>query len=159
MKSITANWFECKIRYEKMQEDGTQKNVTELYVVDALSFSEAEERITEEMSSYISGSFEVRDIKKASYSEVFFSENENADLWFKTRLDFITLDEKSGKEKRSGAYFLVHASSFTDAVKNIQDANNGSLADYLINSVAETKIMDVFQYKKKEIVDKPEYEQ
>ena len=69
MRSRSANWFECKIRYEKVMEDGLQKKVTENYVVDALSFSEAEERITEEMSSYISGEFDVADIKKASYGE------------------------------------------------------------------------------------------
>ena len=74
MRSRTAMWFECKIRYEKVTEDGLQKKVNENYVVDALSFSEAETRITEEMSSYISGEFEVADIKKAAYKEVFFTD-------------------------------------------------------------------------------------
>ena len=85
MRSRTANWFECKIRYEKIMEDGLQKKVTEVYTVDALSFSEAEERITEEMSAYISGEFEVADIKKAVYKEIFFSDEEMADKWYKTR--------------------------------------------------------------------------
>lgn len=159
MRNITANWFECKIRYEKMQDDGTQKNVTELYVVDALSFSEAEERITEEMSSYIRGAFEVKDIKKSAYSEIFFSDDSNADLWYKAKLDFITIDEKSGKEKRKGTNYLVHASSFSEAVNNIISVMKGTLIDYAVSSVIETKIMDVFEYKKKEIDDKPEYEQ
>lgn len=159
MKSINAIWFECKIRYEKMQEDGSQKNVTELYVVDALSFSEAEERITEEMSSYISGSFEVNDIRKASYGEVFFSEDSVADRWYKTKLEYIIIDEKSGKEKRSGVNYLVHAATLQGAVKNIEEAMGGSMQDYVIASIAETKIMDVFQYRKKESDDKPEYEE
>jgi len=159
MRSRTANWFECKIRYEKTQEDGTQKFVIEAYVVDALSFSEAEERITEEMSSYISGAFEVKDIRKASYGEIFFSDDNTADRWFKTKLEIIMLDEKSGKEKRSGVNYLVHAGTLQGAVKNIEKAMGGTLQDYSIASVAETKLMDVFEYKIKESDDKPEYEQ
>lgn len=158
MRSRTANWFECKIRYEKVQEDGTQKFVIEAYVVDALSFSEAEERITEEMSSYISGAFEVRDIRKAAYGEIFFSDDATADRWYKTRLEFIMLDEKSGKEKRSGVSYLVHASTLQGAVKNIEEAMKGTLQDYSITSVAETKLMDVFEYMKKVVDDKPEYQ-
>lgn len=159
MRSRTANWFECKIRYEKTQEDGTQKFVIEAYVVDALSFSEAEERITEEMSSYISGAFEVKDIRKASYGEIFFSEDATADRWYKTKLEFIMLDEKSGKEKRSGVNYLVHAATLQGAVKNIEQAMGGTMQDYSIASVAETKLMDVFEYVAKVAAEKPEYEQ
>lgn len=99
MRSRTAEWFECKIRYEKTMEDGMQKKVTEAYTVDALSFTEAEQRIMEEMSSYISGEFEVADIKKAVYKEIFFSDEDMADRWYKAKLQFITIDEKSSKEK------------------------------------------------------------
>lgn len=79
MRTRTSTWFECKIRYDKMMEDGMQKKITELYVVDALSFTEAESSIIDEMSAYISGEFEVRDIKKAPYGEIFFSEDASAD--------------------------------------------------------------------------------
>ena len=75
MRSRTAQWFECKIKYEKVMEDGLQKQVVEQYAVDALSFAEAEQRITEEMSQYISGEFEVADVKKAAYKEVFFMQD------------------------------------------------------------------------------------
>ena len=98
MRSRTTTWFECKIRYEKTMEDGTQKKVTETYTVDALSFTEAEASIMEEMSSYISGEFEVRDIKKAAYGEIFFSDSPSADRWYKTKLQFITIDEKTEKD-------------------------------------------------------------
>ena len=98
MRSRTAEWFECKIRYEKTMEDGMQKKVTETYTVDALSFTEAEQRIMEEMSAYISGEFEVADIKKAAYKEIFFSDDDSADRWYKTKLQFITIDEKTDKE-------------------------------------------------------------
>ena len=149
MRSRTANWFECKIRYEKIMEDGLQKKVTEVYTVDALSFSEAEERITEEMSSYISGEFEVADIKKATYKEIFFSEEEMADKWYKTKLQFITIDEKTEKEKRSAVNYLVQAGSLHGAVKNIEEVMGGTMIDYVIASVAETSLMDVFEYQPK----------
>jgi hypothetical protein len=131
-------------------EDGLQKKVTENYVVDALSFSEAEERITEEMSSYISGEFDVADIKKAAYGEIFFSDDEMADKWYKAKLQFITYDEKTDKEKRSSVTYLVHAGSFNGAVKNIDEAMGGTMIDYVISSVAETTLMDVYEYKKAE---------
>ena len=146
MRSRTANWFECKIRYEKMMDDGLQKKVTEAYVVDALSFSEAEEKIIEEMSSYISGEFNVNDIKKASYGEIFFSDMDSADKWYKAKLQFITLDEKSGKEKRSTVNYLVQGGSFNDAVKNLDDVMGGTMIDYVITAVNETTLMDVFEH-------------
>ena len=148
MRSRTANWFECKIRYEKTIEDGTQKPVTESYIVDALSFSEAEERITEEISAYVSGSFDVKDIKKAAFGEIFFSYDSNADRWFKTKLQFIILDEKSGKEKKSSVNFLVQAGTFREALSNIEEGMKGTMQDYVISSINETTIMDVFEYKK-----------
>jgi len=125
-----------------------QKKVTETYVVDAMSFSEAEERIIEEMSSYISGEFNVTDIKKASYGEIFFSDEPTADRWYKTKLQFITIDEKTEKEKRSNVNYLVHAGSFNGAVKNIDEVMGKTMIDYVIASVAETTLMDVFEHEK-----------
>ena len=160
MRSRSANWFECRIKYEKIMEDGMQKAVIEAYTVDALSFTEAEQRIMEEMSSYISGAFEVKDIKKATYKEIFFSENDNDDRWYKAKLQFITIDEKTEKEKRSNVYYLVQAATFQGAVKNIDQVMGGTMIDYVIASLAETQLMDVFEYKKVETKnDKPEYEQ
>ena len=148
MRSRTAQWFECKIRYDKVMEDGLQKKVTEAYVVDALSFSEAEERIIEEMSSYISGEFDVADIKIASYKEIFFSDDDMADKWFKAKLQFITIDERTEKEKRSTVNYLVQAGSFGGALKNINEVMGGTMIDYVVASMAETTMMDVFEYKK-----------
>ena len=158
MRSRTANWFECRIAYEKIMEDGMQKKVKENYVVDALSFTEAEQRIMEEMSSYISGAFDVADIKKASYKEVFFSDEETADRWYKAKLQFITIDEKTEKEKRSNVNYLVQAGTLNGAVKNIDEVMGGTMIDYVIASVSETTLMDVFEYKKKELEQKPEFE-
>jgi hypothetical protein len=159
MRSRTDNWFECKIKYEKMQEDGTQKKVAEQYTVDALSFTEAEKRIMEEMSSYISGAFEVSDIKKASYKEVFFADLDSADKWYKTKVQFITIDEKTAKEKRSNVYYLVNAGSFKGAVDNVIEFMGQGTIDYSIAAINETAIMDVYEYGKTNYNDKPEYEE
>ena len=160
MRSRTAMWFECRIKYEKTMDDGLQKKVSETYVVDALSFTEAEQRIMEEMSSYISGEFEVADIKKAVYKEIFFSDAEMADRWYKTKLQFITIDEKTEKEKRSAVNYLVQAGTLNGAVKNIDEVMSGTMIDYVIASISESTLMDVFEYgKDKKEDEKPEFEQ
>ena len=159
MRSRTAIWFECKVRYEKMMEDGMPKKVVELYTVDALSFSKAEERIMEEMSSYVSGEIEIADLKIAPYKEIFFADSDLADKWYKTKLAFITIDEKTDKEKKTSVFYLVNAGNINSAIKNIDEVMGGTMIDYQTINVSETSIMDVFEYKKKEKEDKPEYEQ
>lgn len=146
MRSRTAEWFEIKISYEKTLDDGTQKRVKELYVVDALSFTEAERRITEEMASRVRGAFAVTDIKKAPYREIFFSDEATADRWFKAKLQFITIDENTEKEKRSNVYYLVQAATLQGAVKNVDSTMGTTMIDYVIASIAETVAMDVFEY-------------
>ena len=115
------------------------------------------------MSSYISGEFEVKDIKKAAYGEIFFSDSPSADRWYKTKLQFITIDDKTEKEKKSNVNYLVHGSTLPGAVKSIDEVMGGTMIDYVIASIAETQIMDVFEHnqmlKKPEVDDKPEYEQ
>ena len=139
-------------------EDGLQKKVTETYTIDALSFTEAEQRIMEEMSSYISGEFTIKDIKIAPYKEIFFSDEDMADRWYKTKLQFITIDEKTEKEKRTAVNYLVNAGTLHGAVKNIDEVMGGTMIDYVIASVAETTLMDVFEYGKESKDDKPEFE-
>ena len=163
MRSRTANWFETTVRYERQTEDAGQKKVNEVYVVDALSFGEAEEVITKEMEPYVTGEFEVKNITPASYGEIFFSENDSDDRWYKAKLSFITIDEKTAKEKRSTVNFLVQAATFNAAVKNIDDAMGKSVIDYVIANISETKIMDVYEHhaqskKEEEKNDKPEFE-
>ena len=146
MRSRTANWFICKIRYEKVMEDGLQKKVTEQYVVDALSFSEAEARITEEMSGYISGEFDVHEIDRCVFKEIFFSDGEMDDSWYKAKLHFITIDEKTDKEKKTVVNYLVQGATLEGARKNIDEVMGGTMIDYRIAGVNETNIMDVFEY-------------
>ena len=141
------SWFECKIRYEKTMENGMTKKITEPYIVDALSFTEAEARIIEEVTPFISGEYTVADIKRANFSEIMFADEEKADRWFKCKLSFITLDEKSGNEKKTSSNVLVQAADLRDAVKKLDVAMKGSMADYIISSMAETAIMDVYPYQ------------
>ena len=159
MRSRTAIWFECKVRYEKTMEDGMPKKVVEIYTVDALSFSEAEERIMEEMSSYVSGEIDIVDLKIAQYKEIFFADSDLADKWYKAKLAFISIDEKTDKEKKTSVFYLVNAGNINSAIKNIDEVMGGTMIDYQTLNVSETNIMDVFEYKKKEKDDKPEYEQ
>ncbi|MDR1121832.1 MAG: DUF4494 domain-containing protein [Dysgonamonadaceae bacterium] len=142
------NWFECKVSYDKMMENGIQKKVTEPYLVDALSFTEAEARIIEEIKPYISGEYTVADIKRARLNEIFF--NENGDRYYRAKVYFITLDEKSGAEKKSAANMLVQASTIQEAMTALEEGMKGTLADYVVASMAETSLMDVFPFAPKE---------
>ena len=144
-------WFECKVKYERTMDDGKVKKVNEPYLVDALSFTEAEERIIEERKHYMSGEFQVSDIKRARYAELFETDDESADRWFKVKLTFITLDEKTGAEKKTSQNVLVQAADFRDAVKRLDEGMKSSMMDYVISSVAESPLLDVYHY-----VPKPE---
>ena len=151
MRSVTATWFECTCQYEKTMENGLHKKVKETNVVDALSFTEAEARFIEEMLPYISGEFCVTAIKIAPYGEVFFNdEDESADRWYKVRLDFITISEKTEKEKRDKVTYLFQAGSFEQAKKSVVDVMDGTMMDYEIVEIKETKLFDVFKYGKTE---------
>lgn len=139
-------WFECKVKYVKTMENGLEKPVKEAYLVDAISFTEAEKRFIEEIRPFMSGEFEVSDIKRVNYSEVFFNTAESADKWFKCKLSFITLDEKSGAEKKSNSYALVQAADLREAIKHLDEQMKGTIMDYQIAQVTETMIMDVYPY-------------
>lgn len=138
--------FEVRVRYEKLMEDGKNKQVTEPYLVDALSFTEAEARIIEEMKPFISGEFKVKAVKQTNFAELFQSNEPQADTWYKAKLAFVTLDEKSGREKRTYSNVLVQAVDLRDSVKKLEEGMKGTIADYKIVSIAETKIMDVYLY-------------
>ena len=147
------NWCECNVSYEKMLENGMQKKVTEPYLVDALSFTEAESRIIEEIRPYITGEFTITDIKRARISELFF--NENGDRFYKIKVYFITLDEKSGAEKKTAAQMLAQACTLKEAISVLEEGMKGTLSDYVIASVAETALMDVFPFDASKIPSEP----
>ena len=138
--------YECGIRYERTMPNGMSKKVTELYLVDACSFAEAEGRITKEMEPYISGDFDVVTIKRTNYSEIVDGLS-TADKWFKAKLVFITVDEKSGKEKKTATHFIVSASDINTAHICVVEHMKGSVMEFEIATLDETKIMDIFRYK------------
>lgn len=162
MRSRTSTWFETKVKYQKTMEDGSEKVVSEAYVVDALSFTEAESAIIDEMSVYVSGELKVSGIGKAGYGEIFFSDVDDDDKWYKAKLQFITIDEKS--EKRSNVTYLVQAKSLARALRYIDEVMGKTMIDYDVIGLNETKLMDVFEHhvpneKKEEKNDVPEYEE
>lgn len=138
--------YECGVCYERTMENGMTKKVTELYLVDALSFAEAEGRITNEMEPYISGDFDVVTIKRTNISEIVEGLS-TADKWFKVKLMYITIDEKTGKEKKQAVHFIVRASDINNAHICVVEHMKGSVMDYEIATLDETKIMDLFRYK------------
>ncbi|MFT3995732.1 MAG: DUF4494 domain-containing protein [Dysgonomonas sp.] len=142
------NWFECIVSYEKTMENGIQKKVREKFLIDSLSFTEAEARITEEIKPYISGEFSIADIKRARLSELFF--NDNGDRFFKAKVMFITFDEKSNSEKQTSTQMLAQASNLREALQIVNKGMEGTLADYFISSLSETSIMDVFPYSEQD---------
>ena len=146
MRARTSTWYETRIKYQKMMEDGSEKVVNELYVVDAFSCTEAETSIIEEMSCYISGDSAVTSAKKTNYGEIFFSDLDDDDKWYKAKLQFITIDEKSYKEKRSNVTYLVQAKSLARALRYVDEVMGKTMIDYDIVGLNETKIFDVFEH-------------
>lgn len=144
MRSRTAVWYETTVRYERSK--GDENNIaTEAYAVDALSFAEAEQRITEEMEPYCSGEFDVKKIAIAPYAEVLFSEDEDDDKFFRATVAIITLDERTGKEKKNNVNYLVQAKNIETARRYVVDAFFNTAIEYEINRLVETKILDVFE--------------
>lgn len=142
-------WFLSSLKYEKVMENGKERKVTEKYLIDALSVTEAEARLIEEMSPFISGDFSIKAVVDTKYAEVVPSDNEADDTWFKCKLGYITLDEKTGAEKTTTTNMLVQAADLRQAVKNLDEHMKGTMADYRIESVSDSKIMDVYPYNSK----------
>lgn len=138
-------YIETKIRYDKVQENGAVKKVTEHFLVDALTFTEAEARITEEASQFVSGEFTVNAVKKSRIGEIFF--DDAGDRFYQVKAAFISINERTGAEKRSNNFFLVQAVNFQDALDNFNAGMRGTMADFEIVSIAETKILDVYRVK------------
>ncbi len=139
------NWFECKIKYDKTGEDGLIKQVTEAYLVDALSFTEAETRINAEMEPFISGEWVVANIKRVKIAELFDSQLPSADKWYRSKVNFVALDEDKGIEKKVPNTMYIKATDIKEALANLQEGMKGTMADFEIASIVETAIMDVFQ--------------
>lgn len=137
-------WFECKVKYQKVMSDGKEKMVSEPYLIDAVSFTDAESRIHKELEPYISGEFFVTNIKIANFSELV--PNENGDRWFKCKVAFISLDEEKGVERRSNTYMLVQANNVKEAYDTLEKALDDTISDFEIPAIQESPLMDVFTY-------------
>lgn len=143
---MAKDWFECKVRYDKTLETGLLKKVTESYLVDALSFTEAEERFLQEIEPMMSGEYSVSDIKRAKISELFESIDTTDDKWYKAKVAYIAYDEKKGVEKRTNQIMLIRAKDLRVAVQNLDKGMQGTMGDWDIISIAETPIMDIFKF-------------
>ena len=132
-----ANWFECKVRYDKMMENGVVKKVTEPYLVDALSFTEAESRIIEEQTPFISGDFSVSAVKRTKISEIFW--DDSADKWYLVKVAFVTIDEKTAVEKKTSTLILTAGNDLKGAYDNFMAGMEGTMADFEIQSIADRK--------------------
>lgn len=150
MRAKTAVFFESKVRREAVNEDGMQAKIQELYCVDAVSFTECEARVTDYMASFTQGEFEVLTETRAAYKEIFFSEDTSDDKFYKVKADFITIDERTEKQKRTKYVALVQAASVDGAKKNFDEAMKSTMVDYNILAISETAIMDVIEYVKKD---------
>lgn len=141
---MSATWYECKVKYKKTHDTGEQKITTDTYLLDAVSYTEAEARISEEIKAYTTEEFRIMNIKVANFSEVH--PFENSDRWFKAKVSLIALDEESGKEKKTNIYLLVQANDVKEAFENTTTAMAETMGDYTISSITESPILDVFPY-------------
>nr|WP_294935281.1 DUF4494 domain-containing protein [uncultured Flavobacterium sp.] len=139
-----AIWYECKVKYRKIDDTGVQKVITEPYLVDALSYTEAESRINEEMAAYVSEEFKITNIKVANYAEIH--PFENSDRWFKSKVSLLAYDEESGKERKTNFYLLVQANDVKEAYDNTITAMKNTMGEYTVPAISESPIMDVFPY-------------
>ena len=154
---MSTVWFECKVKYRKIDETGKQKVVAEPYLVDALSFTEAESRINAEMANFISEEFKVVNIKVANFSEIH--PFENSDRWFRSKVSLLAYDEESGKERRSNIYLLIQANNVKEAYENTEQVMQNTMGEYSIPAITESPIVDVFPFfsgEEEELLDQKE---
>ena len=141
-------WFECKVSYERQADSMGMKKISESYLVDALSFTEAEKRIIKEIRPFVSvGELEVVNIRRARIAELFLNEEAEDDRYFRAKVNFITVDEKSGSEKKTSATMIVKSDSLPNAVTELKAQLDSQMASYEIAAVTDTQILDVFQYE------------
>jgi hypothetical protein len=146
MREKRGYWFEVTVSYLKQMEDGTDKKANEIYTTDAVSFGEAENRTLKELKNFVRGGVEIKNINPAPYKEVFFSDDEKDDKWYKAKLSFITLDEETGQEKRSNVTYLVQAENLESALSNMESVMDKGKNEYTMANIAETKVMEVYEH-------------
>lgn len=143
MESKTGNWYEVKVSYEKQTESGESKKTAEVYAVDAMSFGDAEKTVFEEVKQYVDGDVEILAISKAQYKEVFAKETAQCDEWYKAKLQILTVNERTGDEKKESVVYLVQGLSLGDALSGLNGVMDQSALDYVSIGLAKTSIIDV----------------
>lgn len=147
------SWFETTVAIDQMQDDGTTKSVNLKYLVDAFTFTEAEDRIIEEVIPFTRGNLEVKAVKRVRIAEIFPNDRDECDKWYRVKSVFIMIDEKTQAEKETPFVAMVQSSSVAQSICDFEKGMKGSLVDFRIIAVAETKIEDVFEYKAKPAAD------
>lgn len=143
----THTWFECKVTFDRVAEDQTIKKVTEPYLVDALSFTEAETRICKECEPFATGEFTVTSVRRCKIAEMVFADDADADKWYRCKVMYLSVDEEKQVEKRIAQTYMVQAADFQNAVLRLVKSMEGALGDYEIAAVTQTPILDVFRYE------------
>lgn len=141
---MVQTWFECKIKYQKMDNDGRERVVSENFLLDAVSFTDAEARITAAMQTIVRGEFTVADIKKSKIAEVF--PYETGEWWYRTTINLTTIDEEAGKEKKLRTFYLVQADDIQDALTRLEESLSFLIVPYVVSAIAVSTIADVFPY-------------
>lgn len=140
---MEKNWFECRVSYDKVQENGAIKRITEAYLVEADNFTEAEDSITKAMQPYISGDFTVSAVRRRNYDNVI--ESGEGDYFYRVKLIIITIDEKTAAEKKNNLFLLVQADDLETALYDVKDYMRGSVEDWNLHTITETSILDVYR--------------
>lgn len=148
---MSGNWHTVKVKYTKEHRDGTLKRLTEPYLVNASSFTDAEARIYKEVGEYVRGEFLVTSIVKTDFADIFFFDD--AEVWYKAKVSYVTEDADSGKEKRINNNFLVTAHNVKEAYERLEESLKGLMATYSIPIISETQIQEVFTYQPPEEID------
>ncbi|MEG2276652.1 MAG: DUF4494 domain-containing protein [Odoribacter sp.] len=144
---MTANWFEGKVKYIRVNESGRECKVSEAYLIDAMSYTEAESRIVKEMDTVIKGDYYISSLKKSNVSEVVSSVDEHDDRWYKAKVAIVDADNISGKEKRSFIHCLVAATNTDRALENLNEFLSTFVVPTEVVCIADTQVMDVFEYQ------------
>lgn len=143
-----SNWFECKVKYGKVDSSGKTKSVSETYLVDAISFAEAEDRISREVAPFVNGEFKITGLKMANVNEIF--PHEEGDRWFRCKVYFVSVDEVKGTEKRIASNILVFGSDIDNAWQHLNASLADTMSDFEVASIADTTIIDIFPYSETE---------
>jgi hypothetical protein len=145
------NWMQVKVKYTKQLDNGALKRVSEPYLLAAMSFTDAEARIHEELGSIVRGEFNVVAIARYEVHDIFSYDD---DVWYKAKIQYVSMDSDSGKDRKTKQTFLVSAASVAQATERIIESLDGLMVDFEIKSVIETPIVDIFPYADTELEDK-----